>query len=161
MLPGEAGVIDSHHLLLLTDSYKVSHFQQYPRGTERIYSYFESRGGEFPETLLFGLKYFLAESLAAAVFTAEKIDAAEQLFEMHSPGGSFFHRAGWQHILEEHGGRLPVRIEAVPEGTVLPTGNILMTIENTDPASCPIQPADLLDDDALVRLIPGSTLTGR
>ena len=34
------------NILLLTDSYKVSHHVQYPPNTTKIYSYFESRGGE-------------------------------------------------------------------------------------------------------------------
>ena len=44
-----------------------------------------------------------------------------------------FNVAGWQHILDNHGGKLPVKIKAVPEGTVVPVGNVLMTIEVTDP----------------------------
>ncbi len=123
-----------HNILLLTDSYKVSHHKQYPPGTEVVYSYFESRGGEFLETVFFGLQYLLEEYLAGAVVTPERIDAAEQVFARHFPGDSFFYRAGWQHIVDTHAGRLPVRIKAVPEGSVLPTGNVLMTIENTDPA---------------------------
>lgn len=122
-----------HNLLLLTDSYKVSHHKQYPPGTEAVYSYFESRGGAFPETVFFGLQYLLDEYLAGAVITPEKIDAAERVFEQHFPDGHFFHRAGWEWIIAAHGGRLPVRIKALPEGSVVPTGNVLMTIENTDP----------------------------
>ena len=123
-----------HNILLTTDSYKVSHHLQYPPGTEVIYSYFESRGGEFPETIFFGLQFFLEQYLAGTVITPDKIDAAEAVFSSHFNGPSFFHRSGWQHIVDAHQGRLPIRIKAVPEGTVLPTGNVLMTIENTDPA---------------------------
>lgn len=36
-------------------------------------------------------------------------------------------------MLGKHGGRLPVRIKAVPEGRVVPVQNALITIENTDP----------------------------
>jgi nicotinamide phosphoribosyltransferase len=39
----------------------------------------------------------------------------------------------WEYIIEKYNGHLPIRIKAVPEGTVVPTGNVLMTIENTDP----------------------------
>lgn len=127
-------MIDLKNILLLTDSYKVSHHKQYPPGTETVYSYFESRGGDFPETVFFGLQYFLGEYLAGSVVSPAKIEAAERLFARHFPGGSFFHRAGWQHIIDTHQGRLPIRIKAVPEGSVVPTGNVLMTIENTDPA---------------------------
>ena len=38
------------------------------------------------------------------------------------------------HIVNAHGGRLPVRIRAVPEGTLVPVHHVLATIENTDPA---------------------------
>ena len=47
------------NLLLMTDSYKFTHWRQYPPGTERVYSYIESRGGMFAETVFFGLQYYL------------------------------------------------------------------------------------------------------
>lgn len=122
------------NLLLLTDSYKISHHKQYPPGTETIYSYFESRGGAFPETVFFGLQYYLTRYLAGSVVTRSKIDAAENLLRPHFGGSaSLLYRAGWEHILEKHAGRLPVCIKAVPEGTAVPVHNVLMTIENTDP----------------------------
>ena len=42
------------NIMLLTDSYKLSHYKQYPSGTSQIYSYFESRGGEFEGVTFFG-----------------------------------------------------------------------------------------------------------
>ena len=121
-----------NNICWLTDSYKVSHFKQYPPGTRRVYSYFESRSGStYPEVCFFGLRYFLERYLAGEVVTSEKIDAAESLFRQHF-GGDVFNRAGWQHILDKHGGRLPIVIKAVPEGTIVPESNVLMTVENTD-----------------------------
>jgi len=32
------------NIILTSDSYKISHWKQYPPGTEYVYSYFESRG---------------------------------------------------------------------------------------------------------------------
>jgi nicotinamide phosphoribosyltransferase len=122
-----------HNLLLLTDSYKSSHFKQYPPGTERVYSYFESRGGEFTECCFFGLQYYLKEYLQGQAFTAEDLDEAYHFWNKHFGSPQLFNFAGWKHILEKHGGRLPIEIKAVPEGTVVPVGNVLMTIENTDP----------------------------
>jgi nicotinamide phosphoribosyltransferase len=121
-------------LVLLTDSYKVSHWLQYPPGTERVYSYLEARGGEYRETVFFGLQYVLRERLAGAVVTRERIAESERLLAAHLGDARIFHRDGWLAILERHGGRLPVSIRAVPEGTVVPTGNVLMTVENTDPS---------------------------
>lgn len=123
-----------NNILLLTDSYKISHYKQYPAGTSQIYSYFESRGGRFDAISFFGLQYYLKEYLQGQVVTKEKIDEAEALYNKHFGGGNVFYRQGWEHILEKHGGRLPVRIKAVPEGVVTPVRNVLMTIENTDPA---------------------------
>jgi hypothetical protein len=47
-----------------------------------------------------------------------------------------FNEDGWRYILEKHGGKLPLVIRAVPEGTCMPTSNVLFTMENTDPVSC-------------------------
>jgi nicotinamide phosphoribosyltransferase len=121
------------NIILLTDSYKVSHYKQYPAGTTQIYSYFESRGGEFDNLTFFGLQYYLKEYLAGQVVTQEKIDQAEQLFTAHFGNEKLFNKAGWEYILKEHNGHLPVRIKAVPEGMVIPTHNVIMTVENTDP----------------------------
>lgn len=119
-------------LIGLTDSYKVSHHLQYPEGMEYLYSYFESRGGEFEETVFYGLRYILEEYLSKPI-TQKDIDHFEQVFESHFGGKGVFNRQGWEYILEKYDGILPVRICAVPEGTVVPTSNVLMTVENTDP----------------------------
>ena len=122
------------NILLLTDSYKVSHHKQYPPKTETVYSYFESRGGEFDEIVFFGLQYLLKKYLSGVRVTGEMIDEAEALYREHFFGdGKLFNRAGWQHIVDTHGGRLPVRVKAVPEGSVVPVSNVMLTIENTDP----------------------------
>jgi hypothetical protein len=57
--------LDFDNLLLCTDSYKTSHWKQYPPGTEYVYSYFESRGGKFDEICFFGLQYFIKRCAAA------------------------------------------------------------------------------------------------
>lgn len=120
------------NILLLTDSYKATHWKQYPKGTTTVYSYLESRGGVFDKTMFFGLQYIIKKYLLGKVVTKEKIDEAEAFFNEHL-GPNLFNRAGWEHILEKHKGHLPVRIKAVPEGTIIGTKNVLVTIENTDP----------------------------
>ena len=118
------------NLILNSDSYKASHYLQYPPDTTRVSSYIESRGGEYPETLFFGLQMFLKQYLTKTV-TRTDIDEAEAVLSAH---GLPFNRAGWEHILKQHSGRLPLEIEAVPEGSVLPTHNVLVQVVNTDPA---------------------------
>ncbi len=121
-----------NNICLLSDSYKISHYKQYPPGTQRVYSYFESRTGSVhPEITFFGLQYWLREYLAGPVVTQEKIDEADALYYQHF-GNQVFNRQGWEYILKQHGGRLPVEIKAAPEGTVVGSSNVLMTVENTD-----------------------------
>jgi nicotinamide phosphoribosyltransferase len=117
------------NLLLNTDSYKASHWLQYPPGTDATFFYVESRGGTYDRTLFFGLQAILKETLAKPITHAD-VDEARDLFAAH---GEPFNEAGWRYIVDHHGGLLPIRIRAVPEGTVVPTHNALMTIESTDP----------------------------
>ena len=64
--------------------------------------------------------------------TRGAIDEAAELLDSHM-GPGHFNRDGWEHILNVHGGRLPISIKAVPEGTVVPVKNVLFTMVNTDP----------------------------
>ncbi len=115
--------------ILNVDSYKTSHYLQYPPGAEVVSSYIESRGGEYADSVFFGLQMFLKEYLAKPV-TREQVEEADAVLSAH---GVPFNRAGWEHILDAHGGFLPLEIEAVPEGTKLPVSNVLVQARNTDP----------------------------
>ncbi len=121
------------NLLLLADAYKYSHYKLYVPGTTKIYSYLESRGGMFNETVFYGLQYFLKEYLQGAAFTKTDVDEAEQVLNEVFGRAGVFKRENFDYILQQYGGKLPVRIKAVPEGTVVPVKNILLSIENTDP----------------------------
>lgn len=112
-----------------TDSYKASMFLQYPPGTETVYSYIESRGGVYDETVFFGLQAYIKEYLLEPV-TAEQVEFAKEVWTSH---GEPFNYEGWMYIVNELGGKLPISIKAVPEGLVIPTKNVLAVIENTDP----------------------------
>ena len=118
------------NIILNADSYKASHYLQYPEGVTGAYSYIESRGGMYDETLFFGLQGFMKEYLEGKVVTRDGIEEAAEFFEAH---GEPFNRKGWEYILSVHKGRLPVRIRAVREGAFIPTGNVLVSIESTDP----------------------------
>jgi len=111
----------------------LNHWNQYPVGTEKVYSYFECRkGAKFAETPFFGLQYIIKNHLEGVVVTREKIENAAKLCKAHFGDEKYFNREGWEYILNSHGGKLPVVIKAVEEGTVVPINNVLMTIENTD-----------------------------
>jgi nicotinamide phosphoribosyltransferase len=98
-----------NNICLLTDSYKLTHYKQYPPNTQKVYSYFESRVG------------------------AKFVEEAREFSKDHFGEDDLFNYDGWMDIVNNHGGRLPVKILAVPEGSVVPTNNVLMTIVNTDP----------------------------
>ncbi|MGD9584294.1 MAG: nicotinate phosphoribosyltransferase [Lysobacterales bacterium] len=118
-----------NNLLLNTDSYKASHWLQYPPNTDATFFYVESRGGRYDRTVFFGLQAILKEYLATPISHAD-VDEARDFFAAH---GEPFNEAGWRYIVDNHGGWLPLRIRAVPEGSVVPTHHALVTIESTDP----------------------------
>ena len=117
-----------YNLLMDVDSYKMSHFLGYPKGTTEMYSYLESRGGKYPDTVFFGLQPIL-EKLARRI-TFDQVAQARIFAEKH---GVPFNNEGWKDIMIDHGGYLPIEIKAVKEGTSVPAHNVLMTIRNTDP----------------------------
>jgi nicotinamide phosphoribosyltransferase len=117
------------NIIINTDNYKHCHYALYPPGTEYISSYIESRGGDFPVTMFVGLQAFIRDYLMRPI-TLEDIDQAEYLAREQ---GMHFNRENWMGILNDYDGYLPVEIEAVAEGTVLPSRNVLVQLINTDP----------------------------
>ena len=116
--------------ILNTDSYKYSHFAQYPPETAAISVYIEARpGGAFDHVLFFGLQMFLKEYLSRRV-TMDDVEEAAELVTAH---GLPFHRGGWELLVSRHGGAMPLMIEALPEGMVAPAGTPLVQVRNTDP----------------------------
>jgi len=121
--------MNTENLILNTDSYKLSHYLQYPAGTEMVNSYIESRGGPLPDVLFFGLQAFLKQTLARPI-TRDDVDEAEAVAMAHI---GVFNRDGWDRLIDKYDGRLPIEIEAVPEGTIVGTRVPVAQIRNTDP----------------------------
>lgn len=115
-------------VIVRTDSYKMSQWLQYPKGTTHISSYIEARGGE-PKSVFFGAQIFIKDYMQTPITMAD-IDFAEPIILAH---GEPFNRAGWEILVNEYDGYLPLEIEAVPEGTFMETGNVQLQITNTDP----------------------------
>ncbi len=113
-----------------TDSYKSSHWLQYPPKTELVHSYLESRGSErdWEHTVFFGLQYVLKRYFLEN-FTQEMVEQAREVITAH---GLPFNYQGWSSLIKKHGGKMPLRVRAVPEGSVVPLRNVMMTVENTD-----------------------------
>lgn len=117
--------------IMATDSYKPTHWPQYPADTQSMYSYFESRGGRYASTCFAGLQGYLLHYLLQPI-TKAHIAEADAFFLKHF-GAPLFNREGWEYLVDKYDGRFPVRIRAVPEGTVVPTSNVLFDIELTTP----------------------------
>jgi nicotinamide phosphoribosyltransferase len=124
--------MDTNNLLISnildTDSYKFSQDVQYPPNTTAMYSYFESRGGRFDKTLFFGLQYYLLKYFSKPI-TIDQVEEAKEFAKLH---GVPFNYSGWLAIATELNGKLPIRIKAVPEGSIIPIKNVLLTVESTD-----------------------------
>ncbi len=119
----------TRNLILNTDSYKTSHYLQYPEGTEYVSSYIESRGGKYDYTLFFGLQMFLKEYLSKPILKVD-VEFAKHFLAQH---GEPFNEKGWLRLIEKYNGVLPLEIQAVPEGMLIPTKNVLVKVINTDP----------------------------
>lgn len=115
-----------NNIILQTDSYKHSHYLQFPADTEGLFYYIEARSDH--QIKFFGLQYYLKRYLSKQV-TIEDINQAEKIIEAH---GLPFNRSGWEYIVNQCNGKLPIKIKAVAEGTVVKGRNVIMTIECTD-----------------------------
>jgi nicotinamide phosphoribosyltransferase len=119
------------NIILISDSYKASFHKMYPKGLTEAVAYLEARKpSDFADyTVFFGLQYLINKLF----ITEDNILEAKEFFKLHFGRDDVFNEDGWRYILETYNGELPIRIDAVPEGTRVPTGNLLLRIENTDP----------------------------
>jgi len=122
-------------ITLISDSYKYSMWRQYPGKTEYITSYIEARGYDTklftrtPDVVFIGLDWFIQDYLQTPI-THDDIDYAKKLIHAH---GEPFIEDGWRRIVNEHSGYLPLKIEALPEGSITRPGIPLVQVTNTDP----------------------------
>jgi nicotinamide phosphoribosyltransferase len=134
----------NHSPIMCTDSYKLTHWRQYPPDTTKIYSYWESRGGKFPEIVGAPLLTYFIDKFLRFEFICDFITAGPdnnelykhcKLLRRHFGGQDYFNHDGWERLAKYicDNDKLPIRIKAVPEGMIVPVSNVLMTIENTHP----------------------------
>jgi len=127
------------------DSYKLSHPDQYPQGTSKVYVNLTPRSvkhlgipAEFKtdEIVWFGVQAFLHELVHVWDETFFKVsfeEATDDFMDLVGPfcgpRGYDRSRLRWLHDL----GYLPLHIKALPEGMLVPAGVPVMTIINTLP----------------------------
>jgi nicotinamide phosphoribosyltransferase len=115
--------------LLAADSYKHSHFLQYPPEVKYVSAYLEAReNNNSPHVKFLGLNRALTR--LEQKITNDHIDEAEHKLRQH---GVPFNRAGWTRLVEDFDGRMAnvLHIEAIREGRVVPCGTPLVQVRNT------------------------------
>lgn len=126
--------------MLLCDFYKISHREQYPEGTEVVYSTWTPRASMVEgvnKVVSFGQQAFIKEYLIGYFnenfFSKEKAKIVSDYKRVlkHTLGVA---NPDTSHIEELHDlGYLPLSIKSLPEGTLVPLRVPMFTIENTHP----------------------------
>jgi nicotinamide phosphoribosyltransferase len=125
--------------ILLSDSYKQSHWMMYPEGIIKLYSNFTARSFKHLKTdkaVFFGLQYYLKEYLIdqwQRNFFDKPFEEVEKEFKRFHKHFSQYDMPT-EHIRKLHNlGYLPIRIKALPEGCKVKEKVPFFTITNTHP----------------------------
>ena len=119
--------------LFRADSYKYSHYLQYPEGMTDSQFYLEPRYSKvYDKVMSVLLQYEIKRYLLDPITMAEVENAAPRL-KAHFFGADFCPISAFKNIVKKYDGFYPVEIRAVPEGSVVPLGNVLMKVVPTDP----------------------------
>jgi nicotinamide phosphoribosyltransferase len=131
--------VKNYPATLLCDFYKVSHREQYPQGTEKIYSTWTprtSRKEGIDKVVCFGVQAFVKKYLInyfnENFFNRDENEIAEEYARVikFTLGKE---EVDTTHIRELHQlGYLPIKIKALKEGTLTPIRVPMLTIENTE-----------------------------
>lgn len=128
--------------VLSTDSYKASQYRMFKDDEPdedgnkeklvRMYAFIEARtGGKHPEVVVAGVQH-VANLLSSIRVTKEMVDEAEAFYTAHFVSDKVFDRTPWDIVVNKYHGCLPLEFHALPEGTIVPLGTPLCTIESTD-----------------------------
>lgn len=126
--------------LHLTDGYKVDHRNQYPSGTELVYSNWTPRKSRVPgvdKVVFFGLQYFIKkyiiEDFDKNFFARPKEEVVKE-YKRRITNYLGPDAITYEHVEELHDlGYLPVEFKALPEGILVPIRTPMFTVRNTQP----------------------------
>lgn len=127
--------------LLLTDGYKTGHHQQYPKGTEYVYSNWTARSNKCApkgceQVVSFGQQFviqWLHDYFQTHFFTQPKAEVcAEIKAELSMYLGADYDVTHFEalHDLQY----LPIQVKSLPEGVEVPIRVPMLTVVNTHPA---------------------------
>lgn len=126
---------------LMCDFYKLAHREQYPEGTEYIYSTLTPRSNKyFPvanEVVVFSIQAFAKKYLIGFFndhfFNRPKAEVVAE-YKRFIKFAMGVENPDSTHIEELHDlGYLPIKLRALKEGTLAPIKTPVLTIENTHP----------------------------
>lgn len=125
--------------LLLTDGYKTGHHQQYPKGTEEVYSNWTPRSNKYApkgcdKVVSFGQQYvfqWLHDYFQDNFFSKPKAQVCNELKEELSLYLGTEHDVTHYEALHDLQ-YLPIKVKALPEGVEVPIRVAMVTVVNTD-----------------------------
>lgn len=101
----------TQNFILRQDSYKSSHFKQIPKKVKRVQSTIVARKpSKYVKRIVVAGTQYLARYLASVTITEEDVLEAE--IENQEQGYEF-NKEGWMRIVNECGGKLPLRVRAL------------------------------------------------
>lgn len=125
--------------LLLTDGYKTGHHQQYPKGTEEVYSNWTPRSNKYApkgcdKVVSFGQQYvfqWLHDYFQYNFFSKPKAQVCNELKEELSLYlGTDYDVAHYEELHDLQ--YLPIKVKSLPEGVEVPIRVPMVTVVNTD-----------------------------
>lgn len=111
-----------------TDSYKMGHAEMLPPDVQFLSSYGTARSDEVWNYSVFTHLQAFLKTLRPV--TMDDVREANEVMMQHC---GVFNLDGWTRLVKECDGILPIAIDALPEGMVVPNRTPLYTIRNTRP----------------------------
>jgi len=123
--------------LMLSDGYKTAHHNMYPQGTEEVYSNFTPRNNKHApkgctEVLCFGQQMVTRKLVVLfdkGFFNLPKDEVCQYIKEEFSMYLGFEYDVSHFEALHDLG-FLPLKIKALPEGTMVPMNVPVLTVRN-------------------------------
>lgn len=110
-------------MAVCSDSYKAAHYMQYPSANKMV-AYGEFRkpypGLDDQRIVFYGMRN-IVETYLEHQWTVEEVEAAEKFYSTHNAGNTPypFPKNLFLKFIKENNGYFPIKVEALPEGTVI------------------------------------------
>lgn len=133
-----SSILDTNFILSV-DGYKLNHWAEMPLNKDGTIADIFVQSAIVPRKIPYysfdGKIVAMGQTLVSQIIyntriTVEMIDEAE--IETTNQGYEF-NRAGWEYIVANYDGYLPLRVDGVPEGTLIDPQTPVITFINTDP----------------------------